>query len=148
LKRSAIVQDINIKRVTIGGLVAGLVIFAINGVINGAIPSAPFQSQASGMADRIHAPAFPAALVLWLFMSWLLGTGGVWAFASMAARLNSRNRTALQAGLLIWVAGKAAVALDFVALGLLPASIIAGQLIVGLLSILVGVYCGARVYGE
>ena len=127
---------------------AGLVMFIINGVINGAVLSASLRTWALWMAGHIHPPTFPVALVLWFFMSWLLGVCGVWVFARMAARTSSRTKAALQSGALIWVVSKAAVALDFIALGLLPTSIVLGQLIGGLLSILTGVYCGAQVYRD
>lgn len=100
------------------------------------------------MAELIHPPTFPAALGLWLVMSWLLGTAGMWVTAGLIAWGHTRMPAALRAGVLVWVIGKAAVALDFVAIGLLPSNLVVGQLICGLVAILTGVYCGAAFYRE
>jgi hypothetical protein len=145
---NATVPKINITRVFIGGAVAGLVIFAINGVVNGAILRAQFQAWAIGMGEHLHPPTFPVALGLWLVLSWLLGTAGVWIAAGIVARGHTRMPAALRAGVMIWIIGKAAVALDFVAIGLLPSSLVTGQLICGLVAILVGVCGGAVFYRE
>jgi hypothetical protein len=141
-------SHVNTKRLAAGGVTAGLVIFAITGVVNGAILSRQLQAWTSGMAGHIHPPVFPAALILWFIMSCLLGISGVRIYAGIDARSKSRALAAAQAGSLVWIVGKVAVALDFVALGLLPTPIVAGQLIGGLASILIGVYCGAWVYRD
>jgi hypothetical protein len=141
-------SNVNTKRVVSGGVTAGLVIFAITGVVNGAILSGQLQAWTSGMADHIHPPALTVALCLWFIMSCLLGTCGVRIYAGIDSRSKSRALAAVQAGSLVWIVSKVAVALDFLALGLLPASIVAGQLIGGLVAILIGVYAGARVYRE
>jgi hypothetical protein len=141
------VPNINIRRLLSGGLCAGLVIFAITGLLNGVILSAPLQSWVLGMADHLHPPTFPIALLLWLVMSCLVGTSGVWVFAAIVAHSRSRAVAAMRAGVLVWGASKAAVALDFLALGILPTSIVVGQVVGGLVAIVVGVYGGARIYG-
>jgi hypothetical protein len=143
---NAIALKINIRRVFLGGVVAGLVIFAINGVVNGAILSGQFQVWAQGMGQHLRPPTFPVALGLWLVMSWLLGTAGVWIAAEIVARGHTRMPAALRAGMLVWIIGKGAVGLDFIALGLIPPSLVMGQLICGLVAILVGVCCGAALY--
>ena len=134
------------KRVLVGGLGGGLVIFGITGMVNGAILSTPLHSWVLEMGPRMTPPPFPVALLLWFVMSWLLGTSGVWIFARIAAQSHSVAMSAIRAGMLVWVASKAVVALDFIALGILPAPLLVGQLVGGLVEILLGVYGGARLY--
>lgn len=137
----------NMKRILVGGLGGGMVIFGITGVINGTILSTPLHDWVFEMGPHMNPLPLPVALLLWFVMSCLLGTSGVWLFARIAAQSPSVTMSAIRAGLLVWVAGKAAVALDFMALGLLPTPLLVGQLVSGLVEILFGVYVGARFYG-
>lgn len=145
---NTVAQTINVKRVFAGGALAGLIIYVIDGIVNGAILNAQFQSWASEMGEHIHPPTFQVALGLWLVMSWLLGTAGMWVVAGLVARGHTRMSAAWRAGILVCVIAKAAVALDFIALGLLPPSLVAGQLIAGLVGIVVGICGGAVIYRE
>ena len=85
---------------------------------------------------------------LWAIMCLILGMVGVWIYAGMRPRYGAGLKSALRAGLLLWLASKLAVALDFVALGLLPGRIVVGQLIGGLVAIMIATVVGARLYKE
>jgi hypothetical protein len=139
---------INVRGVLLGGVAAGLVIFAINGVVNGLILNGGFQTWALGMGSLIHPAPRPTAMLLWTLMCLLYGIVGVWIYAGMRPRYGAGPGTALLAGLLLWIAGKLTVALDFTALGLLPAGLVAGQLIGGFVALMLGVTCGAWLYRE
>jgi hypothetical protein len=140
--------NINVPRVLLGGMVAGLILFAITGAVNGGILSADLETWSQGMGKHINPPARSLSMWLWALMSLIVGTLGVWIYAGTRPRFGAGPWTAVLAGLALWVANKLAVAVDFLALGLLPARIVAGQLIGGLVAILIGVFVGARFYRE
>lgn len=139
---------INIKRMVLGGVIAGLVVFIVNGIVNGVILRGELQDWAHGMGDLIHPPAQTTSMGLWTLMCLIYGIVGIWIYAGIRPRYGSGPRTALFAGLMLWIASKLTVALDLVALGLIPGQIIAGQLVGGLVAIMLGVLCGAWLYRE
>ncbi len=140
--------NINVKRVLLGGVVAGAVIFVVTGVGNGAILASQLQDWIHSMGDLMHPPAQPVQMALWALMCLVDGAAGVWIYAASRPRFGAGPKTALLAGLSVWLVGRFAVALDLTALGLFPAPIALGQLIGGLVAIMGGVFLGAWLYKE
>jgi hypothetical protein len=138
----------NVERVALGGVVAGVILFVLTGVVNGGILSGELRNWVDGMGSLIHPPAQYISMCLWALMSLIVGIVGVWIYAGIRPRYGAGPRTALLAGFLLWTVSKLAVALDFIALGLLPGRIVAGQLIGGFVTILLGVFFGAWTYKE
>jgi len=92
---------INVGRVVAGGVLAGAVLFLVNGIVNGALLNSAFLEWAQGMGDRLHAPARGVAMGLWTLMSLLYGIVGVWLYAGIRPRYGAGPKTALLAGLLL-----------------------------------------------
>ena len=141
-------SKINTGRVILGGLAAGAIIFVINGLVNGVLLKGELLDWAQGMGDLIHPPAQGVSMGLWTLMCLVYGIGGTWIYAAIRSRYGAGPRTALLAGLALWVMSKLTVALDLIALGLIPGQIIAEQSLGGLVAIMLGVFCGAWVYRE
>jgi hypothetical protein len=139
---------INMGRVGLGGVAAAAVIFVLTGVLNGAILASQLQAWLHGMGDVIHPPAQPAQMGLWALMCLVDGAVGVWIYAAIRPRFGAGPKTALLAGLAVWMVGRLAVTFDLTALGLFPAPIALGQLLGGLVAILGGVFVGAWLYRE
>ena len=139
---------INWARVAAGGALAGVVHFLITGVVNGAILSGALQDWLRGVGGLLHPPAQPDPMLLWALMSLIYGFAGVWSYAAMRPRFGAGPRTALLAGLALWVVSKLTVAFDLVALGLVPLQIVVGQSIGGLIAVTLGVFLGCWVYRE
>jgi len=139
---------LNVGRVMVGGAAAGIVVFAVNGVVDGVLLNSAFQDWALGMGSLIHPPARPAAMGLWMSMSLIYGIVGVWMYAGMRPRYGAGLKTALCAGLLLWIGSKVTASLDLTALGILPAGLIVGLAIGSLIGTLLGVACGAWLYKE
>ena len=141
-------SKINAGRVILGGVAAGAVIFVINGVVNGVILKGELLAWAQGMGDLIHPPAPSTSMGLWTLMCLVYGVAGAWMYAAIRPRYGAGPRTALLAGLSLWIVSKLTVAMDLIALGLIPGQIIAEQTLGGLVAILLGVFCGAWAYRE
>jgi len=141
-------RQINVKRAVLSGFVAGIFIFIITGITNGAVLSAELNAWLQHMGSLVRPPPRAVAMSLWAIMCLIFGMVGVWIYAGMRPRYGAGLKPALRAGLLLWLASKLAVALDFVALGLLPGRIIIGQLIGGLVAIMIATVVGARLYKE
>ena len=139
---------INILRLILGGVTAGVVLNIITGVANARILNGDFQNWANGMGSHLHPPAQPAQICFWVLMCLADGMAGVFIYAGLRPRLGAGIKTALLAGLLVWTVGRLCVALDMFALGVFPWQLLAGQTILGLAAILPGVLVGAWVYKE
>jgi hypothetical protein len=140
--------NINAARVLLGGLVAGCIIFTVTGIVNGVILNSELENWVQGMGSLLHPPVRSMSMSLWMVMCLLYGVGGVFIYAGIRPRYGAGPKAALLAGLLLWVVSKLAMALDLIALGVLPGRIIAGQLIGGLAAIMSGVFFGAWLYNE
>jgi hypothetical protein len=141
-------SKINTGRVILGGLEAGAIIFVINGVMNGIILKGALLDWVHGMGDLIHPPAQSVSMGLWTLMCLVYGVAGTWMYAAIRPRYRAGPRTALLAGLSLWAMSKLTVALDLIALGLIPGKIIVEQTLGGLVAIMLGVFCGAWAYRE
>jgi hypothetical protein len=139
---------INFARVISGGCIAGIILFIGSGIVNGAILNSEFEQWVHEMGNLIHPLPQSTSLLLWGLMCLMHGIVGVWIYAGIRPRYGAGPKTALLAGLLLWIVSKLAVALDLFALGILPKNILVGQLIESFVAILLGVFLGALFYKE
>ena len=138
----------NTGRVLLGGALAGLVLFIVTGIVNGAILAVDLTVWMQGMGNFLHPASQAFSMCLWAVMCLTNGIVGVWIYAGIRPRFGAGPKSALLAGFAVWLVSKFAVALDFFALGLLPEPILIGQTIGGFFGIMLGVIVGARVYKE
>jgi hypothetical protein len=141
-------NKINFSRVAFGGAVAGLVLFVVNGIVNGIILKDDFEQWASSMAGHLNAPSMSEAMCLWTLMCLIQGFVGVWIYAGIRPRYGAGPKTALISGFILWILTRLSVSFDFIALGVLPVKLIEGQVIGGLFGLLLGVITGAWIYKE
>jgi hypothetical protein len=145
---SGAVAKMNMPRLIFGGLVAGVVLNVITGVANARILDESFNDWSRGMGTHLHPPAQSVQICSWLLMGLLDGAAGVIIYAGMLPRYGAGTKTALLAGLLVWVVGRLCVAFDMFALGVFPWRFLAGQTILGLIAIVPSVLAGAWIYRE
>lgn len=143
-----IMGKINKQRVVVGGIAAGLTAFVLTGVVNGGVIAGQLQTWVQAMGGALHPPAAPLPMALWALMSLLLGFAGVWLYAAIRPRFGAGPRTALLAGVALWVMNKLAVGFDFAALGIFPLPLLLALEIGGLAALLGGVMVGARLYRD
>jgi hypothetical protein len=91
---------INLGRVILGGLVAGVIINLIEGVMNGVVLADRWAAQMTSL-NRAAAGSVKQIVVLnlWGFAAGLLT---VWLYAAIRPRLGAGPRTAMCAGLFTW----------------------------------------------
>jgi len=142
------VAKINVERVLGGGFVAGLILFAAAYIVNGQLYKTQWAGWMQAMRGHIHPPAINTAMFLWLALNILLGILGVTLYASIRPRFGKGPKTAVLAGLLLWLASQAPALLDRKALGILPESIVNGQFLTSLVAMVIAVFVGAWIYKE
>ncbi|SEE48040.1 hypothetical protein SAMN05444161_5902 [Rhizobiales bacterium GAS191] len=139
---------INTGRVVLGGVVAAIVLFIVSGIVNGAILGSSWQAWLQAMGSLNHAPAEPAGIALWAIVSLVFGLTGVWIYAGIRPRYGAGPKTAVLAGLLLWLAGWLAPALGQIALGAIPNNVTVVGCVGGLAGALLALLAGAALYQE
>jgi hypothetical protein len=136
---------VNIARIILGGLIAGIFIYCAEGVLHMGLLKADWAAW-----KDIAVKAFPnrpdpnMSMTLWAVWSFVIGIVGVWIYAAIRPRYGAGVGTGLLAGLITWLAVWLPGALDCFAIGVIPHRIIvlnlAGGFVIGMLGILLGAW--------
>ena len=94
-------SGINNAKVIVGGLVAGVVVNAVNFVVNGVMLGP--QWQAATIARGVDPAAIESSMLAgWITSGFLLGIAIVWIYAAIRPRFGPGPSTAVCAGLVAW----------------------------------------------
>lgn len=137
--------NINVGRVLLGGLLAGLVVNISETVLNLFVV-------AQGMEDALKARNLPpvggAAIGGFVLLAFLLGIATVWLYAAIRPRFGAGVGTATIAGLAVWFFAYLYGALGQELIGFYPAGLTVVTLLWGLVEIVLGAIAGGWVYRE
>ena len=89
----------NTKRVVIGGIVAGVAIFLVDGLFNGLVLMKRYQAlqQAGVYNAQPRLPFFP----VWVVLTLAFGVGLAWVYAAVRPRLGAGPGTAAIVGIVV-----------------------------------------------
>ena len=136
---------INVGRVILGGLVAGLVMNVVDGVTNGAILGARWEAETKRLGIDMSQQS--QALAGWVTFDFLCGIVLVWLYASIRPRYGPGAKTAVIAGLALWFITHLAFA-AWVFTGLYSLGVVAASTIGGLVAGVAGGLAGCALYKE
>lgn len=136
---------INLGRVILGGIVAGIIIDAFENVLNGWLLAGQW---ASLMASINRAPVGMNAILIFNIIGIVLGIAAVWSYAAMRPRFGEGPGTAFIAAFLIWVVGYLLSDVELALVGIYPLSLTAAVVGVGLIEIVIATEAGAWLYRE
>jgi hypothetical protein len=136
---------INVGRVVLGGLVAGLVMNVIDGVTNGAILSAQWAAESNRLG--IDKSVQSQAVAGWVVYDFVAGIILLWLYASIRPRYGAGPKTAVIAGLGLWLITHLAFS-AWVFTGLYPFGLVAASTLGGLVSGVAGALAGCALYKE
>lgn len=138
-------QGINVGRVVIGGLVAGLLIniseFILNMIVLG-------EDMNAAIARLNLPPLGGGAIGTFVVLAFALGIVTVWVYAAIRPRYGAGPVTALRAGAAVWFLAYLYGSIGMLAMGLFPGRMMAISLIWGLGEILAASVAGAFFYKE
>ena len=138
----------NIKKVVIGGLVAGVILnavdFATNTFILGARVKAETEAFKPGLSDQMMTGS---AITSYVIMDFVLGIALIWTYAAIRPRFGPGLRTASFTAILFWL-----LALIFNAgyrqMGVMSPGLWWTFAFIGLVNFLIAAVAGAAVYSE
>ena len=138
-------SNINVGRVVLGGVVAGVIIDVIDFVLNGVILADQWENVTAAM----NLPAIGTTQIIWInVFGLLLGIVAVWTYAAIRPRFGAGPKTAVFAALLTWVtAGFICVAYPTI-MSMFPMTMAVTMVGVGLVEIIAATLAGAWLYKE
>jgi hypothetical protein len=122
--------------------------FLLEGVVNGVILNDDWKAWAEGMSSVMAMTPAPTAMLFWFFQSMMLGIAAVWVYAAIRPRFGAGPKTAIEAGLFIWMTAWGSRAFEQMALGHVSSKICIVNLAGGLVVALVATLAGAWLYKE
>ena len=136
---------INLTRVLLGGLVAGLVINIGEFVLNQVVLKEQWDAvlEKFGLADYTTGQAIAIIVITFLF-----GVVTVWFYAAMRPRFGPCPKAAIIAGLTMWVIAWVLLTASIFVSGMIPASINYTTMIWGLFESPLAALAGAFFYKE
>src|SRR6266576_2586975 len=135
---------INLQKVIVGGLIAGVVLNIVDFVLFGVV----LKDQMAAAMTSLNRPAMTNAQVPWfVFLDFVAGVFLVWLYAAIRPRFGAGPGTAVRAGLAGWfLAGL--LSTTFMAQGIMPRNVMIITTLVLLVEYPLAVVIGARFYTE
>jgi hypothetical protein len=139
---------VNWTRVLLGGLLAGTVMNVGEATLHAGLLGADAQA----LVDRYQTaqPGSPLPIASLVAMTYILGIASVWLYAAIRPRYGSGPRTAVIAGVAVWVIAHlwSGVYLGMGLLGLIPPKLAYVPVLWGLFEAPLGTLAGAWLYRE
>ena len=138
-------SSINMGRVVVGGLVAGLLINVSEFVLNAVVLA---NDMNAAMAALNRPPVDNRMIVWFVLLAFGIGIMAVWVYAAVRPRFGPGVQTAVCALLVIWGLAYLYPNLTFIVLGLFPTRLMIIATVWGLVEVLVAGVAGAWIYTE
>jgi hypothetical protein len=137
---------INVGRVLIAGLVAGVVSDALGYLVDGVLLA---QRWTDGMLALGHSELAPDQWIWLNLLGLVAGIVLIWIYAAIRPRFGAGPKTAILAGLAVWIVGSLIPNLSFMWIGGLFSRHLTAYTTAGaLIEILAGALAGAALYKE
>jgi hypothetical protein len=136
---------INMTRVLLGGLLAGLVINIGESILNLLVIA---DSMELALRELNVPPVGGGTIAVYFVWGFLLGIITIWLYAGIRPRFGAGPKTAAIAGLIVWVLAYFWHAFDLGLVGLFDAGLLVLPVIWGLFEIVIAAIVGAWLYQE
>ncbi|MGI9334266.1 MAG: hypothetical protein ACR2RL_14045 [Gammaproteobacteria bacterium] len=136
---------INVRRVLLGGLLAGLVLNIGEYVLNEVVLA---EQWATFMAESEMAPFGVRQMTLFAILTFLFGIVLIWIYAAIRPRFGPGPKTAVIAGLTMWAIGWLLIGASLATTGAYPTGLTVVTIVWGLFEAPIAAVAGACVYRE
>ena len=139
-------SKINVSRVILGGLAAGLVCNIFDGVLNAVVLTDQWGAVQKALG---HSALFSVnQVILFNVLGFATGILAVWIYAAIRSRFQPGPATAVRAGLATWALFNLLPNLFLITTGVLPASLLGAVIGLGIIEYPVATLVGAAIYKE
>jgi hypothetical protein len=137
---------INLGRVILGGIIAGIVADVLGFLVDGVLLASRWSN---GMKRLGQGDLSTNQLILFNLLGIVCGIALIWIYAAIRPRFGAGVKTAIYAGLAVWVVGMLIPNLSFMWVsGLFGRHLTAYTTLGGLVEIVVAAIAGASLYKE
>jgi hypothetical protein len=136
---------INVTRVLLGGLLAGLVLNIGEYVLNDVILA---EQWAAYMAEAGMDAFGVGQIAAFVILTFLFGIVLIWIYAAIRPRFGPGPKTAVIAGLTMWAIAWLLVGASFMAAGMFPGGLTVTTIVWGLFEVPIAALAGAWLYTE
>jgi pimeloyl-ACP methyl ester carboxylesterase len=136
---------INLGRVVIGGLLAGLIINIGEFILNGVLLE---QQMTAAMAARNKPPINASMIIVFVLFGFGLGCTLVWTYAAIRPRFGAGVKTAVCASTLVWGLAYLYPNIFMIITDLFPRDMMVMATVWGLIEVIVAGIAGAWAYTE
>jgi hypothetical protein len=137
---------INVGRVILGGIVAGIVIDIVGYLVDGLLLAPRWAAEMQALGRGVFSSN---AILGFNLLGLLTGIALIWIYAAIRPRFGAGARTAVYAAIAVWVIYALIPNASFMCVsGLFSHHLMAGTTIGALVELLVGAIAGAAVYKE
>ena len=137
---------INWTRLMIGGLSAGLVLNVLDSLVNNFLLADQWAAAMQALGKTAEPTA--VAMVVFYILGFLIGIFAVWLYAAIQPRYGAGPRTAVYAGLSVWLFAYLISSVAPMVLGILPPGLLGIMIAAGLVEVLAATLLGAWLYRE
>jgi hypothetical protein len=138
-------SGINLSRVILGGLVAGVVLNIGETIFNGVI----FGEANNAAMKALNLPAVGGSAIAWFVIAaFIFSIAMIWLYAAIRPRLGAGPKTAICAGLTAWTMGYLFPSIGFLAIGLFPRNLLIIGLVWSVFEVSIAALAGAFFYRE
>ena len=136
---------INISRVLLGGLLAGLVINIGEFLFNAVLFAEEMDTASKDLGIE---PPGDSAIMVFVAMAFVMGIVAVWLYAAIRPRFGPGPGTAVLAGLILWFLSPALTTVQSLVMGMFPAKLLGLGLLWTLVEMPLAALAGAWLYTE
>lgn len=141
-------MPMNTKKVLLGGIVAGVVMNAIDFVTNtyilGERMKAATEAFKPGLSDQMMEGS---AIAIYIIMDFVLGIALVWTYAAIRPRFGPGIKTATYAALLFWILAGIFLS-GYMHMGMMSSGLWWTFAFLGLVNFMLSAWAGAKFYTE
>ena len=140
-------QGMNWSRIWLGGLAAGVVMNLIDAAVNGFLLASRWERESEALRPGLMSRMATTSTIGWIVFDFALGVLLVWLYAAIRPRYGPGPRTALIAGMVLWLATHLAFA-SLAFMGMFSPGLVLASSVGGILSAAAGAYVGGMIYRE
>ena len=137
-------RRINGKRIVLGGIVAAVTVNVGEGLL-GLLLKRDYEAAIRALGIRMEPDLATLLPIAWSFV---VGILAIWLYAAIRPRYGPGPRTAVRAGLALWVFSTVTFSVAMASLRIFPARLMAMATAWSLVEIIVAVVVGASLYRE
>jgi hypothetical protein len=111
-------KGVNLGRVIIGGLVAGVLINISEFVLNTVVLKSEMEAGMKALGKTV--PQSGGTIAVWMILGFATGIASVWLYAAIRPRYGAGAGTAARAGIAVWFFGSVVCTVVMVNMGIFP----------------------------